>query len=196
MTASAGRGEGDRSVRPGVATPGEAHRRRLPVVLAGASVGAVAIALVLLIGLAVGVVLLGLFLWRQIRTQDAEPLLPFAVFSDRTFTVMTLVLLAMGFAMVGVFLPMTIYYQSVLGLTAVAAEHFVAAEAEDFLRGKPATDENFSKAAKIAAENCHPVPDQRGPEDYKRHLVAELTTRALRRAASRAAGRAAQRAKT
>ena len=50
-----------------------------------------------------------------------EPLLPFAVFSDRTFTVMTLVLLAMGFAMVGVFLPMTIYYQSVLGLTAVAA---------------------------------------------------------------------------
>ena len=65
--------------------------------------------------------LLGLFLWRQFRTQDAEPLLPFAVFSDRTFTVMTLVLLAMGFAMVGVFLPMTIYYQSVLGLTAVAA---------------------------------------------------------------------------
>ena len=71
--------------------------------------------------IAVGVVLLGLFLWRQVRTQDAEPLLPFAVFSDRTFTVMTLVLLAMGFAMVGVFLPMTIYYQSVLGLTAVAA---------------------------------------------------------------------------
>ena len=50
-----------------------------------------------------------------------EPLLPFAVFTDRTFTVMTLVLLAMGFAMVGVFLPMTIYYQSVLGLSAVAA---------------------------------------------------------------------------
>jgi EmrB/QacA subfamily drug resistance transporter len=71
--------------------------------------------------IAVGAVLLGLFLWRQFRTQDAEPLLPFAVFSDRTFTVMTLVLLAMGFAMVGVFLPMTIYYQSVLGLTAVAA---------------------------------------------------------------------------
>ena len=69
----------------------------------------------------VGVVLLGLFLWRQARTQDGEPLLPFAVFSDRTFTVMTFVLLALGFAMVGVFLPMTIYYQSVLGLTAVAA---------------------------------------------------------------------------
>jgi carbon-monoxide dehydrogenase medium subunit len=74
-----------------------------------------------------------------------------------------------------------------IGLTAVAAEHFVAAEAEDHLRGKPATEENFQAAAKIAAEHCRPAPDQRGPEDYKRHLVAELTTRALRRAASRAA---------
>jgi len=77
-----------------------------------------------------------------------------------------------------------------IGLTAVAAEHFVAAEAEDFLRGKPATEENFAQAAKIAAEHCQPIADQRGPEDYKRHLVAELTTRALRRAAGRAAARA------
>jgi len=83
-----------------------------------------------------------------------------------------------------------------IGLTAVAAEHFVAAEAEDFLRAKPATEENFAKAAKIAAEHCHPVPDQRGPEDYKRHLVAELTTRALRRAAGRASERAAERTGT
>ena len=79
--------------------------------------------------------------------------------------------------------------QAGIGLTAVAAEHFVAAEAEDFLRGQPATEENFRQAAAIAAEHCHPVPDQRGPEDYKRHLVAELTTRALRRAAERAADR-------
>ena len=76
--------------------------------------------------------------------------------------------------------------QAGIGLTAVAAEHFVAAEAEDYLRGKPATEQNFGQAAKIAAKHCHPVPDQRGPEDYKRHLVAELTTRALRRAAARA----------
>src|SRR6478609_7220341 len=83
----------------------------------GTVVGFVTIPMII----AVGAVLLGLFLWRQVRTQRGEPLLPFAVFADRTFTVMTLVLLAMGFAMVGVFLPMTIYYQSVLGLTAVAA---------------------------------------------------------------------------
>jgi len=72
-----------------------------------------------------------------------------------------------------------------LGLTAVGAEHFVAAEAEEYLRGRPASQQNFEAAAKIAAEHCHPVADQRGPEDYKRHLVAELTTRALRRAAAR-----------
>ena len=73
-----------------------------------------------------------------------------------------------------------------LGLTAVGAKHFVAAEAEEFLRGRAAGEESFKAAAKIAAEHCHPVADQRGPEDYKRHLVAELTVRALRRATARA----------
>jgi aerobic carbon-monoxide dehydrogenase medium subunit len=72
-----------------------------------------------------------------------------------------------------------------IGLTAVGAEHFVAAQAEDFLLGRAADEESFAAAGAIAAEHCHPVVDQRGPEDYKRHLVAELTTRALRRAAFR-----------
>jgi len=72
-----------------------------------------------------------------------------------------------------------------IGLTAVGAEHFVAAEAEEFLRGQAPDDENFQAAGAIAAQHCHPVADQRGPEDYKRHLVAELTARALRRAADR-----------
>ena len=73
-----------------------------------------------------------------------------------------------------------------LGLTAVGAGHFVAAEAEEYLRGRAPDDESFHAAAAIAAEHCHPVADQRGPEDYKRHLVAELAARALRRAAGRA----------
>lgn len=74
-----------------------------------------------------------------------------------------------------------------IGLTAVGAERFVAAEAEEYLRGRAPDEESFAQAGAIAAEHCHPVADQRGPEDYKRHLVAELTTRALRRAAGRAA---------
>jgi carbon-monoxide dehydrogenase medium subunit len=73
-----------------------------------------------------------------------------------------------------------------IGLTAVGARHFAAAEAEDFLRGAAASEENFAQAGQIAAEHCRPVSDLRGPAAYKRHLAAELTVRALRRAADRA----------
>jgi aerobic carbon-monoxide dehydrogenase medium subunit len=75
-----------------------------------------------------------------------------------------------------------------LGLTAVGARHFAAAEAEDFLRGAPATEASLARAGQIAAEHCHPSSDQRGPADYKRHLAGELTTRGLRRALRRARG--------
>jgi carbon-monoxide dehydrogenase medium subunit len=78
-----------------------------------------------------------------------------------------------------------------IGLTAVGAAHFAAPEAESALRGAPATEESFVAAARIAAEHCNPAADQRGPVDYKRHLAAELTTRALRRAAARARGQEA-----
>ena len=75
-----------------------------------------------------------------------------------------------------------------IGLTAVGARHFAAAEAEEFLRGAAATAENFARAGQIAAEHCRPVSDQRGPAAYKRHLAAELTVRALHRAVARARG--------
>jgi EmrB/QacA subfamily drug resistance transporter len=71
--------------------------------------------------IAAGVAVLAIFFVIQWRRQDREPLLPFAVFKDRNYTLMTLVLTAMGFAMVGVFLPITIYFQSVLGLSAFDA---------------------------------------------------------------------------
>jgi aerobic carbon-monoxide dehydrogenase medium subunit len=74
-----------------------------------------------------------------------------------------------------------------IGLTAVGAAHFAAAEAEEFLRGAPATEESFARAGRIAAEHCRPVSDQRGPADYKRHLAQELTIRALRQALARVA---------
>jgi aerobic carbon-monoxide dehydrogenase medium subunit len=75
-----------------------------------------------------------------------------------------------------------------IGLTAVGATHFVAAEAEEFLRGRRADEENLVRAGEIAAAHCRPVSDQRGPADYKRHLVQELTTRVLRLAITRARG--------
>jgi aerobic carbon-monoxide dehydrogenase medium subunit len=73
-----------------------------------------------------------------------------------------------------------------IGLTAVGARHFAAAEAEEFLVGRPADEESLTRAGEIAAEHCRPVTDQRGPADYKRHLAKELTIRALRLAVSRA----------
>ena len=78
-----------------------------------------------------------------------------------------------------------------IGLTAVGAPKFAASEAEQYLLGKPATEENLAEAGRIAAANCNPTADQRGPVDYKRHLAGELTTRALRRASARARGQEA-----
>ncbi len=80
--------------------------------------------------------------------------------------------------------------QAGIGLTAVGADQFCAAQAEAYLAGRPATDAEFAQAAVIAAEHTSPVSDQRGPADYKRHLAAELTIRALRHAARRARGEA------
>jgi carbon-monoxide dehydrogenase medium subunit len=78
-----------------------------------------------------------------------------------------------------------------IGLTALGANHFAAPEAEEFLRGQPATDATFTEAGSIAAAHCNPATDQRGPAAYKKHLAAELTTRALRRALARARGQEA-----
>jgi carbon-monoxide dehydrogenase medium subunit len=73
-----------------------------------------------------------------------------------------------------------------IGLTAVGARHFAAAEAEEFLRGAAASEEVFARAGEIAAEHCRPSSDQRGPAAYKQHLARELTVRALRSATRRA----------
>jgi aerobic carbon-monoxide dehydrogenase medium subunit len=75
-----------------------------------------------------------------------------------------------------------------IGLAAVGATHFAAAEAEEYLRGRPASSQVLARAGEIAAEHCRPVTDQRGPADYKRHLARELTTRVLQTAVARVRG--------
>jgi carbon-monoxide dehydrogenase medium subunit len=75
-----------------------------------------------------------------------------------------------------------------IGLTAVGAEHFCAPAAEAFLIGKDPSEDNLAQAAQLAADSCSPNADQRGPEDYKRHLAKELTLRALRRSAAASQG--------
>jgi EmrB/QacA subfamily drug resistance transporter len=75
-----------------------------------------------------GGVLLAAFFYYQARRQGAEPLLPFAVFKDRNFALMTVVVAAMGFAILGLYLPLTIYLQSVLGLSAIDAGLTIAVQ--------------------------------------------------------------------
>jgi EmrB/QacA subfamily drug resistance transporter len=68
-----------------------------------------------------GVVLLLVFLLYQKLTQSREPLIPFALFRDRNFSVMNWVSGVLAIGMMGIFLPFTIYLQSVLGFTALKA---------------------------------------------------------------------------
>jgi aerobic carbon-monoxide dehydrogenase medium subunit len=75
-----------------------------------------------------------------------------------------------------------------LGLTNVGLTAIKATDAENFLTGKAASEENIRHAAKLAADASQPIADVRGSEDYKRSLVRTYTTRALRLAVQRAKG--------
>jgi carbon-monoxide dehydrogenase medium subunit len=69
-----------------------------------------------------------------------------------------------------------------VGLAAVGPNTTGIPAVSRALRGRPPSEEAYTEAGAIAAESCTPVTDQRGSADYKRHLAAELTRRALRRA--------------
>jgi carbon-monoxide dehydrogenase medium subunit len=73
-----------------------------------------------------------------------------------------------------------------IALSAVGLTTIHLSRAEELLRGQAPSYDLFTEAAKIAAEDCSPMQDGRGPVDYKRHLAGVLTGRALRRATARA----------
>jgi EmrB/QacA subfamily drug resistance transporter len=117
--------------------PGRRHRIDIPGVLL-ASAGLLAICYGLVEGqkydwgtitafisiplvLGLGVLLLIAFLVLQWRTQDREPLVPFALFRDRNYAVVNWVSGTLAVGMMGIFLPFTIYLQSVLGFSALRA---------------------------------------------------------------------------
>jgi EmrB/QacA subfamily drug resistance transporter len=90
-----------------------------PVVNVGGSfqvgpfgVGLISIPTILLASL----IVLTIFAVDEARAE--EPLLPLALFSDRNFSVSNIISAAVAFGMLGLFLPMTIFLQSVLGLDA------------------------------------------------------------------------------
>jgi carbon-monoxide dehydrogenase medium subunit len=57
------------------------------------------------------------------------------------------------------------------------------------LRGQEPSEEVYRAAGDLAARHADPMDDLRGSVEYKRHLAAELTRRALRRSVERATGR-------
>ncbi|HWZ42998.1 MAG TPA: xanthine dehydrogenase family protein subunit M [Candidatus Saccharimonadales bacterium] len=73
-----------------------------------------------------------------------------------------------------------------IGLTNVGPRPVKAQKAEDFLKGKKLDDAAITQAAQLAADDAHPSSDLRGPADYKKALVKELTKRAIAKAAGRA----------
>jgi aerobic carbon-monoxide dehydrogenase medium subunit len=73
-----------------------------------------------------------------------------------------------------------------IALSAVGLTTIHLTRAQELLVGKAPSYDLFTEAGTIAAEDCAPMPDGRGPVDYKRHLAGVLTGRALRRATARA----------
>jgi aerobic carbon-monoxide dehydrogenase medium subunit len=73
-----------------------------------------------------------------------------------------------------------------IALAAVGLTTIHLDRAEELLRGKTPSEELFAGVGEIAAADCAPTADGRGPVEYKRHLAGVLTQRALRRAVARA----------
>ncbi|MBW8487409.1 DHA2 family efflux MFS transporter permease subunit [Actinomadura parmotrematis] len=111
---------------------GRAHRFDLPgVLVSAAALAAVTFALMegdrygwawWIQALGAAGIALGALFWRmQARRQDAEPLVPFALFRDRGFTVMTALMGVLGAALIAAVVPLVFYLQDRLGLSAVRA---------------------------------------------------------------------------
>jgi EmrB/QacA subfamily drug resistance transporter len=82
--------------------------------------GTVAGSITILELIAGGVVLIAAFvLWQRFNRR--EPLVPLRVFANRNFSTGTVTAIAIGFAMTGVFVPLVVYTQNVLGMTPTEA---------------------------------------------------------------------------
>jgi EmrB/QacA subfamily drug resistance transporter len=71
--------------------------------------------------LAAGVVVLLVFAAQQRAPRNTEPLIPPGIYADRNFALMSGVIAAISFGMLGLFLPLVIFLQSILSLSALQA---------------------------------------------------------------------------
>jgi CO/xanthine dehydrogenase FAD-binding subunit len=73
-----------------------------------------------------------------------------------------------------------------VALAAVAPTPLYVREAGEALAGSPVDEASISAAAEIARKSARPITDMRGTSDYRSHLCAVLTRRALEAAVERA----------
>jgi carbon-monoxide dehydrogenase medium subunit len=73
-----------------------------------------------------------------------------------------------------------------IGVTGVSPSPFAATDAEAVAVGQAPGEELYRRAGDAAAAQSDPAADVRGPVDYKRAMVAEMTVRSFRTAVERA----------
>lgn len=73
-----------------------------------------------------------------------------------------------------------------VALAAVAPTPLYVREAGESLAGSPVDETSIAAAAEIARKSARPITDMRGTADYRSHLCAVLTRRALEAAVARA----------
>jgi carbon-monoxide dehydrogenase medium subunit len=73
-----------------------------------------------------------------------------------------------------------------VALAAVAPTPLYVREAGEALAGSPVDEASIAAAAEIARKSAKPITDMRGTADYRSHLCAVLTRRALEAAVVRA----------
>ena len=69
-----------------------------------------------------------------------------------------------------------------IAMGGVAVTPMRAKNAEEFLIGKEASDENLAQAGQIASTECHPISDVRASAEYRTDMIRVFTKRALKKA--------------
>ena len=94
--------------------------------------------------------------------------------------------IAVAGAGVSVVLENGAFKQARIALASVAPTPLFVKEAGDSLVGKPVNSDSINAAAELAKAAARPITDMRGTVEYRRHLCAVLTRRALASAVKQA----------